>query len=122
VKEFLLVAIGGMVGASLRYLISLNLAQAVNTGFPVATLLINLSGCLLIGLLYGNFSGTTQFGWIQPLLMIGLLGGFTTFSSFSLESINLLKSGAIGNLFVYLLASNLGGLSLAWLGIQWAAK
>ncbi|MCA0426973.1 MAG: fluoride efflux transporter CrcB [Bacteroidetes bacterium] len=121
-KEFLLVAIGGMVGASLRYLISLNLAQAVNTGFPVATLLINLSGCLLIGLLYGNFSGTTQFGWIQPLLMIGLLGGFTTFSSFSLESINLLKSGAIGNLFVYLLASNLGGLSLAWLGIQWAAK
>lgn len=121
-KEFLLVAFGGMVGASLRYLISLTLAQAVNTGFPLATLLINLSGCLLIGLLYGNFSGTTQFSWIQPFLMIGLLGGFTTFSSFSLECINLLKSGAIGNLFVYLLASNLGGLSLAWLGIQWAAK
>lgn len=121
-KEFLLVAIGGMVGASLRYLISLTLAQAVNTGFPLATLLINLSGCLFIGLLYGNFSGTTQFSWIQPFLIIGLLGGFTTFSSFSLESINLLKSGAIGNLIVYLLASNLGGLSLAWLGIQWAAK
>lgn len=117
-----MVAFGGMVGASLRYLISLTLAQAVNTGFPLATLLINLSGCLLIGLLYGNFSGTTQFSWIQPFLMIGLLGGFTTFSSFSLECINLLKSGAIGNLFVYLLASNLGGLSLAWLGIQWAAK
>lgn len=121
-KELLLVALGGMLGASLRYLITLLVSAQALGAFPLATLFINLIGCLLIGTLYVNFFEQASYSWIKPLLMVGVLGGFTTFSSFSLESIQMFKEGRYAWVFLYVMLSNIGGLLLAWLGSQWVWK
>lgn len=84
--------------------------------FPWATLGVNLVGSLAIGMLAGLLAGkdAARLFWVT-----GLLGGFTTFSSFSLETLGLLQSGRTGAAAAYVLASVLGGLALAGLG--WAA-
>jgi len=94
-RQLLLVACGGMIGTVLRYGVA-GLVGRARSGamFPVATLTVNLVGCFVIGLLAclaetrGMFSGTTR-----AVLFIGVLGGFTTFSSFGYETFQLLRGG-----------------------------
>ena len=88
-KALLLVGAGGFAGSALRYLISrLMLPWAVSSGFPFSTLTVNVAGSLLIGALIG-LSG----GWAL-LCIVGFCGGFTTFSTFSLETVTLLRAGS----------------------------
>ena len=90
-KALLLVGAGGFAGSALRYLISrLMLPWAVSSGFPFSTLTVNVAGSLLIGALMGlGLSG----GWAL-LCIVGFCGGFPTFSTFSLETVTLLRAGS----------------------------
>jgi fluoride exporter len=94
-KMLFAIAAGGAVGAVGRYLASVGVHRLVGRGFPWGTLTVNVVGSLLIGL---AFVWLTERSLAPPVwrafLMIGLLGGFTTFSSFSLETLNLLQEGA----------------------------
>jgi len=84
-------------------------------GFPWGTLAVNLAGSLLIGLCagWGERQGAS---WIRPWLMTGFLGGFTTFSAFSLENMSLLREGRVGVALVYAGGSVLAGIGLAFAG------
>lgn len=118
--QLLLVGLGGMLGAMLRYLMALAvLAWPLGERFPLATLLINIAGCLLIGLLAGLVE---RQGWPGELwrlfLMVGVLGGFTTFSAFGLETISLLQRDALALALFYVGGSVLGGLLAVWLGLK----
>ena len=116
----LLVAAGGATGAWLRYLASRATLSVIGpvaaTAFPWATLLINVSGSFAMGLLAGWLARHGQGGehW-RLLLGVGVLGGFTTFSAFSLEVVLLASRGAIGMAALYAalsLAAGIGGLML----------
>ena len=101
-KALLLVGAGGFAGSALRYLISrLMLPWAVSSGFPFSTLTVNVAGSLLIGALMGlGLSG----GWAL-LCIVGFCGGFTTFSTFSLETVTLLRAGSYVPAALYMWAS-----------------
>jgi fluoride exporter len=106
IRDLLLVASGGAIGSTLRYLISQS-AQLLlpATVFPVGTLAVNISGSLLIGLFAGLAEYRQMFGsGARLLLVVGVLGGYTTFSAFSLETLSLLRSGqsllALVNVFL----------------------
>ncbi|HNX05830.1 MAG TPA: fluoride efflux transporter CrcB [Opitutales bacterium] len=112
----LLVGCGGFVGAVLRYLVSLKVQQALGPGFPWGTFFVNITGCLLIGLLSGLFVARAFHPSAGLLMITGVLGGFTTFSAFGLETLNLLSGGRIGTACAYAFASLAVGLFAVWLG------
>ncbi len=112
--NLLLVGSGAMIGATLRFGISNLFKRFVLVTFPLATLTINLIGCFLMGLLLAQLVNDTH--WL--LLGVGVLGGFTTFSTFMNEAAMLLKSRRVLSLITYVLVSYLGGLVLVWLGMQ----
>jgi len=117
--QVLYVALGGAIGASLRFWIA-SMGNAQSSGFiPVGTLSVNLIGSFLIGWLFGLFSMQTEVSLrLQLFLITGLLGGFTTFSAFSLESWQLIEEGHYKAFAIYFLASNLGGIALAYTGFR----
>jgi CrcB protein len=101
----LAVALGGIVGAEARYGLGL-LAPHGPSGFPWMTLLINLVGCALIGVLLATLAGLARPPRLaRPLLGTGLLGGFTTFSTFSVDLVQLLEQHCWGRAAGYLLAT-----------------
>lgn len=120
-RPILLVALGGAIGASLRYIVSTLIASRWALNFPLGTLLVNVSGCLAVGflLIKGFESGSLSNDW-RLFLVVGIGGAFTTFSSFSFETIQLLRDGfyvtaacnALGNLILCLLAT-ISGVMLA---------
>ena len=105
----LAVGAGGFIGAVLRYLIGLA-PVSESTVFPVKTFLINVIGCLAIGLImvYAAKNTTTSREWLL-FLKVGLCGGFTTFSTFALETTDLIKGGHTGVAIVYVLLSVIVG-------------
>ncbi len=112
-STFALVALGGGAGAMLRFAIGLSLSAGL---FPWATLTVNIAGAALIGLIWGAAEDALWFAqWGRPLLVVGLLGGFTTFSAFSLETMSLLDSGRWASAFGYVLASVFGCVVATWL-------
>ena len=114
----LAVMAGGAVGSGLRWGLGLALPPMGN-GLPIGTLSANLLGCLAIGLLSTWFAGSMQVS--EPIrlgILVGVLGGFTTFSSFGSETLMLLDAGRYGIAGVYVLLSNVGGLFLAWMGTR----
>lgn len=119
--NFLLVMVGGAIGSALRYETGRLALRHFGAGFPWGTLIVNLAGGLLMGLLAGAFAGraTEQPLWL--LLGTGLLGGFTTFSAFSLDLFALLERGEIGAGASYVAASVLGSLLLLCAG-YWLAR
>ncbi|WP_222195762.1 fluoride efflux transporter CrcB [Modestobacter italicus] len=110
-------ALGGAVGALGRWGVAEALPSPAG-GWPWATLLVNLTGCLLLGLLLAVLAarhpGST---WLRPLLGTGVLGGYTTFSTFAVESVRLAETGAWGAAAGYVLASVLGGVAAAAGGV-----
>ncbi|MBZ4689971.1 MAG: crcB [Cereibacter sp.] len=104
------VALGGAIGASLRYLTNVAAMRAFGPGFPVATVVVNVLGSFLMGVLVVALAekGGMRFA---PLLMTGMLGGFTTFSAFSLDAVTLYERGQIALAGGYVLGSVI--LSLA---------
>jgi fluoride exporter len=114
-KMLMLVACGGALGACGRFLLTTWLF--VPGQFPWPTLLINLLGSFGIGVIWGMGLQQEWFeSWGRYLLVVGLLGGFTTFSAFSLETIALLESGRILAGLSYVLLSVLVCIAAAWLG------
>ncbi len=113
VRDLLTVAVGAGVGGVLRYVIAGAVQQASGPGFPSGTLAVNIAGGLLLGVIVGLAEG--RVGWLSPtvklLLAVGLCGGFTTFSTFALDTVALVIDRAYLRAGLYLLLSN--GLTLA---------
>ncbi|MBQ2261436.1 MAG: fluoride efflux transporter CrcB [Loktanella sp.] len=108
------VALGGAFGSVLRYLLGSAL------GFPVGTLVINVLGSFAIGLVWVLLAARGLQHWL-PFVMTGLLGGFTTFSAFSLDTIRLVETGRITAAGLYVLASVILSIAACGLGL-WLAK
>ena len=116
-KILLIIGMGSFCGGALRYLVSFPFLHKYPHGFPWGTLLVNVIGCFCIGLLYGYAER-----WAFPkewrlFLATGVLGGFTTFSAFSNETVTLFNNGQYGYAITYVLASVLIGLALTFLGV-----
>jgi CrcB protein len=115
---YLWAALGGVLGALARWAVSLAL-PAAPSNWPWATLLVNLSGCLLIGVLLAVLpTRTADRPWLRPFLAVGVLGGYTTFSTFAVEVVQLTESGALGPALGYVGASVVGGASCVLLGLS----
>lgn len=116
-KTIILVALGGALGSTSRYLVNLSAIMLLSPTFPYGTLLVNVSGSFLISLLHVLFlDHLIDTSWWQPLLILGFLGGFTTFSSFSLETLNLFNHGATNKALLNILANVILSLLGVWLG------
>ena len=117
IKNILIVGAGSFIGGAWRYLISLLLKYT--SGFPWATFIINLLGCLIIGLLWGLFTRFTNVSQQLVLfLSVGFCGGFTTFSTFSKESFQLIQSGNWLYFSLYVAGSIILGILLVATGYQ----
>jgi CrcB protein len=118
IKQILLVGLGGGVGSIFRFLTSYFTLKAGNHPLPVATFIVNMAGCLLIGLLAGI---AIRQQWLDEnmrlLLMTGFCGGFTTFSAFSLENMQMFQSGQYVSLVLYVLASIVFGFAAVGVGL-----
>jgi len=116
-KALALVALGGGFGAACRYLLASCLMRGAAGGFPLGTLAVNLLGCLLIGLWAGLAARHAWLnGELRLLLVSGVLGGFTTFSAFGLESLHLIRRSELLLAGVYIGVSVVLGLVLVMLG------
>jgi fluoride exporter len=106
-NQFLLVAIGGALGASLRHGVNLGAARAFGTAFPWSTLAVNVLGSLAMGALFGWLSqrSADAASPLRMFLATGVLGGFTTFSAFSLDAVSLWERGASAQAVIYVAAS-----------------
>ena len=115
---FLAVSLGGILGTNTRYLVSLYIAERLGTAFPYGTLLINVTGSLVIGFI---LTLVTERMSIDPLWRLffatGFLGAYTTFSSYTFEAAVLVRDGAYGLAFVYLFGSVLAGMLGVFVGI-----
>lgn len=121
IRVLLAVAAGGALGCVLRFLAASWVVSQWPRHFYIGTFMVNIVGCLLIGLLSGLFLLRTDLPLeLRTGLIVGLLGGLTTFSSFSLELLKLLEGGRLPEAFAYLFCSVLGGLLAAWAGLSLA--
>lgn len=116
-RTILLIGIGGGIGSILRYLTSVFAQKYIPVQFPIGTFLVNILGCLAVGLLFGLFE-RQQFSNpdLRFLLITGFCGGYTTFSAFALENINLFDTGNWFTAYFYIASSVVAGLFFVWLG------
>jgi fluoride exporter len=112
--QVIFVAMGGALGAVLRYGVGLAVA------FPFGTLAVNVAGSFVIGLVWVGLAARGLQHWM-PFVMTGLLGGFTTFSAFSLDALRLVETGRISAAAAYVLASVIFSIAACGLGL-WLAK
>ena len=119
--KLLLIALGGGIGSVLRFLVTAGIHQWFHKVFYWGTISVNIIGSFLIGIAWAFFEQHIEQENLRFFIMLGLLGGFTTFSSFSLESLNLFKSGDVRLAIQYILISNFGGIIaayIAYMGVQ----
>jgi CrcB protein len=113
---YLLAAVGGALGALARWGVS---AAMPSDGWPWPTLTVNLTGCLFIGVLLGVLAvRQPEAAWPRTFLGAGVLGGFTTFSAFALETVDLARAGAVLTAGGYVVASVAGGVLAVALGLR----
>jgi len=119
-SKILALVLGGASGTLLRYWVSGYAYKLFEGVFPWGTLMVNLIGSFLIGFCWGIFErGNIQTN-VRLFLFVGIFGGFTTFSSYALETLNLVKAGNVKFAIIYILASNILGLILVYLGYIFA--
>jgi CrcB protein len=117
IQRIIVIGLAGFAGTIARYWLSGWTARRFGETFPVGTLVVNLLGCFLAGLLsYLMFERFLVSQTTRTVLLIGLLGGFTTFSSFGLQSFNMLRDGEVGLALLNIVLSNAVGLFMVWLG------
>ena len=110
------VGLGGGIGSVLRFGMGRWILMREGAGFPWGTLLVNVAGCMAIGLLARMCDARVVSDETRLFLTTGLLGGFTTFSAFGLETITLAQSGHLGAAVVYVMLSVGGALAAVWVG------
>lgn len=111
------VALGGAIGAALRFLTGVGILRLIGPGFPVAVMVVNVFGSFMMGMfvVFATQRGVTQ---LNPFVMAGLLGGFTTFSAFSLEAVSLFERGAMGQALGYVVMSVFLSIGALMLGLM----
>jgi CrcB protein len=112
--QFLLVALGGAIGSAARYGVGLAAARFFGAGFPWGTLIVNIAGGLAMGVLAARVGPEDQH--VRLLLAVGVLGGFTTFSAFSLETVRLMEQ-APATAALYVGASLVLSVAACWAGL-----
>ena len=117
IKSLLIVGTGSFIGGAMRYWLSTLMKSACGQGFPWGTLMVNLLGCFLFGMLFAVFgkSNATD-NTLYLLLTTGICGGFTTFSTFANESVQMLQQGNTWGFVGYVATSVVAGLALIALG------
>src|SRR5450432_1642027 len=117
-KIILAIGIGSFIGSISRYLLSQFIQNKFLSAFPYGTLGVNVIGCFLIGIVFGlSERGNITLEW-RLFLATGVLGGFTTFSAFSNETVSLLRDGQLWNAFTYIISSIFIGLLATFTGIS----
>ena len=119
-KEILIVGVGSFAGGVLRYILSVGLSKLGRLwAFPIGIMIVNILGCFLIGVLYGYFKSKATTDPVLPLLlMTGVLGGFTTFSTFSFETVQLLQQNEWLKAAFYVVGSVGLGVAACYLGMR----
>jgi CrcB protein len=120
-RVILFIGIGSFIGGVGRHLLSQLIQDRALTTFPYGTLAVNLLGCFLIGIVYGLVEKSALPGEWRLFFATGVLGGFTTFSAFSYESISLMRDGHTGSAFLYIGASIFLGLLATFVGLSAAS-
>ncbi|NDI33525.1 fluoride efflux transporter CrcB [Chengkuizengella sediminis] len=114
---YLYIGLAGFIGANLRFMISV-LTYSSDYFFPTGTLLCNYIGCFALGW-FSQYIGTSQLSLkMKTAISTGLIGSFTTFSAFSVETISLLQDGKMFIAFIYIMISFIGGSLFAWIGYK----
>ena len=117
--SYISVALGSIVGGVARYLVSVLFVSQIGSGFPWGTMFVNVTGSFIIGF-YAALTGPDGRLFVSPrqrqFVMVGICGGYTTFSAFSLETLRLVQSGNIQAAFFNLSVSVIGWLTAVWLG------
>lgn len=122
-NRYLLISLGAILGANARYLVGVWAVDRLGLGFPYGTLLVNISGSFVLGFLIAALEGRLPISSdLRFFLGVGFLGAFTTFSSFTVETLLLLRDGALGPGIANILANNLAGLAAAALGFALAGR
>ncbi|MBS1919091.1 MAG: fluoride efflux transporter CrcB [Bacteroidetes bacterium] len=117
-KNILLIGLGGGIGSIARYFCQKWVAENIQHPFPWGTFAVNVAGCFLIGIIYAIAERTTVLApQIRLLLITGFCGGFTTFSTFAFENMNLLRNGDMTYMLLYTLASVVLGIAAVFAGI-----
>jgi len=115
--NLLLIAIGGALGSTARYLFSLLIHRASGTLFPIGTFAVNCVGCLVFGAIAGAAEQRVQIApELRLFLLVGILGGFTTFSSYAFESFVLVRDGQFAAALVNIVGQVIAGLGGMWIG------
>ncbi|GBE06306.1 MAG TPA: fluoride efflux transporter CrcB [Nitrospirae bacterium] len=114
--KIILLATGGAIGTVFRYALSGLTYRVFDSVFPWGTLFVNLSGSLVIGLLWGFFEIESLPSNLRSFVFIGILGGFTTFSTFTLESFSMFRDGELKLAISNVLANNILGIALVFAG------
>lgn len=108
------VVLGGMIGAPLRFWIGRVVSSRWKRAFPLGTFMINVTGSFLLGIVT-----VATHSWVQAFLGTGILGAYTTFSTFGVEAVTLIEQKKVGLAASYVVLSALLGLAVAWLGGTW---
>ncbi|MBR5846896.1 MAG: fluoride efflux transporter CrcB [Bacteroidaceae bacterium] len=117
IKSLLIVGTGSFIGGAMRYLLSTLMKSVCGQGFPWGTLMVNLLGCFLFGMLFAVFGKSSATdNMLYLLLTTGVCGGFTTFSTFANESVQMLQQGNTWGFVGYVATSVVAGLALIALG------
>ena len=116
-SKTILIGVAGLIGTLLRYWLSGFVARQTGESFPWGTLFVNIVGCLIAGAVFHLMEERALVNpTFRAVVMIGLLGGFTTFSSYGLQTFTLLRDGAFGLATLNLVVSNVLGLFMVWAG------
>ena len=123
--SYVSVALGSIVGGVARYLVSVLFLSQFGDGFPWGTLFVNVTGSFIIGF-YAALTGPDGRLFVSPrqrqFVMVGICGGYTTFSAFSLETLRLVQSGNFGTASAYILVSIMTWMVSVWIGHALAAR